>query len=83
MEFHNKFGSMSEFGSEYPRGFFVCAFVACPTDKVQQFAGTSTVVDLGVKYLGDLEFRFIVDHDWRWRRLDSIRNGVRKGWLQH
>ena len=41
------------------------------------------VVNLGVQYLGNLEFWFVVDHNQRWRRLDSIRNGVWKGWLQH
>ena len=41
------------------------------------------VVDLGVQYLGNLEFRFVIDHDRRWRRLDLIRNVVQKGWLQH
>ena len=29
------------------------------------------VVNLGVQYLRDLQFWFVVDHDRRWRRLDQ------------
>ena len=67
---------MFEFGSWQPGVFFVCTFVPCPADKVQEFTFPS-VIDLGVEDCRDFIFAFAVDFDRRWRRLGTIRNGVR------
>jgi len=65
MEIQDKFGRMSEFSCEYPRGFLVCAFVTHPPDQVQQFTGTTSVIDLGIQDFGDFELRFVIYHDGR------------------
>jgi len=44
---------MSEFRCKYPRSFFASAFIACPLDKVEEFAGTASVVNLGIENLRD------------------------------
>ena len=62
MKVRNKFGSISKFSGVDPRGFFVSAFVACPSDKVLKFAATS-VVNLGVKDVRNLEFRLVFDNE--------------------
>ena len=36
----------------------------------------TAVVNLGVKDLGYLKLGFIINQDWRWRRLDMIRYWV-------
>ena len=62
MKIHNKFSSISEFISIDPRGFFISAFVAHPSDKVLKFAAMS-VVNLGVKDVGNLEIRLVFDNE--------------------
>ena len=62
MKIRNKFSSISKFSGIDPRGFFVSAFVAHPLDKVLKFAATS-VVNLGVKDVGNLEFRLVFDNE--------------------
>ena len=62
MKVCNKFGSISEFISIDPRGFFISAFVAHPSDKVLKFAVMS-VVYLGIKDVGNLEFGLVLDNE--------------------
>ena len=62
MKICNKFGSISKFSGVDPRGFFISAFIARPSDKVLKFAVTS-VVNLGVKDVGNLEFRLVFDNE--------------------
>ena len=62
MKIHNKFGSISKFSGMDPRGFFISALVAHPLDKVLKFAVTS-VVNLGVKDVRNLEFRLVFDNE--------------------
>ena len=49
--------------SENPRGIFIGPFIACPSDKVEGFAGTALVINLGVENIGDFEFGLIIDCD--------------------
>jgi len=74
---------MSEFRSEYPRGFFVSTLITCPMDKTQQFAGTMAVVNLRVEYFGNFKFWFIINSDWQQWGLNVIRNRIRSCWFQH
>ena len=74
---------MSEFGCKDPRGFFISACIACPSDKVEEFAGMVSVVNLGVENLGDFEFRFIINKDGWWWRLNLFGDWVQEGWFQH
>ena len=67
---------MFEYCSWQPRVFFVCTFIPCPADKVQE-PTSPLVIDLGVEDCHDFIFAFAVDFDWRWRRLGTIRNDVR------
>ena len=83
MEVRYNLRRMSEFGGEDPRRFFICAFVASPPNKVQELAGTTTVVDLRVEDLQNLKLWFSVDFNWRRRRLDVVRNYVRSCGFQH
>ena len=83
MEVCNKFGSVSEFGSEYPQSLFVSAFISCPTDKIQEFAGAMAIVDFGVQDFGYLELGFIIDSDGWWGWLNLVRDWVQKCWFQH
>jgi len=59
---HNKFSSISKLIGIDPRGFFIGAFVACPSDKVLKFAVMS-VVNLGVKDVGNLKFGLVFDNE--------------------
>ena len=34
VKFCDEFRSMSEFRSEYPRGFLISTLITCPTDKI-------------------------------------------------
>ena len=44
---------VSELRGQYPRGFFVGAFVSGPSDQVQELAGPMSPVDLRVENLRD------------------------------
>src|SRR5882724_3942669 len=83
MEIRDKFGRMSEFSCEYPRGLLVCAFVTHPPDQVQQFTGVMSVIDLGIEDFGDFKLRFVAYHDGRRWGLDSIGDRVWVGGFQH
>jgi len=74
---------MSEFRCEDPRGFFVIAFVTCPTDEVQKFAGMTVVFDLGVENLCDFEFRFVIDCYWKRWGLNTFGDQVWEYGFQH
>jgi len=45
-------------------------------DQVQKFALTTTIIHLGVQYLGNLKRRLIVHIDERWGRLDPIGDHI-------
>jgi len=60
----NEFGSISKLIGIDPRGFFVSAFIACPSDKILKLAATS-VVNLGIKDFGDFKFGLVFDNK-RW-----------------
>jgi len=60
-EVRDQFQNMSEFGCEDSRGFFISAFGSCPADKVKEFSDATVIVNLGVKNLGDFNFRFIIN----------------------
>ena len=62
MKIHDKFGSISELISIDPRGFFVSAFVAHPSDKILKFAAMS-VVNLGIKDVRDFELGLVFDNE--------------------
>ena len=66
---------MFEFCSWQPRVFFVCTFVPCPADKVQE-PTFPLVVDLGVEDSRDFVFNFAIDFNRR-QRLGTVQNGVR------
>jgi len=83
LEIQDKFSHVSEFGHKYPQGFLICAFITHPSDRVQQFTGTTSVIDLGIKNFGDLKLRFIVYHDSRQGGLNLIRDQVWVGGFQH
>ena len=83
MEIRNEFGSMSYFRSEYPGSFFISALITCPVDKIQYFAGSLMVVNLGVEDFGDFEFWFVIDNNWWGWRLNMIRDWVWDCWFQH
>ena len=70
-------------GCEYSRGFLVGAFIACPSDRVEEFSGTMSVIDLGVKNLRDFKFGFIINSDGQRQRLNSFREQVWECWFQH
>ena len=83
MKVRYKLGCMIKLRGEDPRGFLVGAFIACPSYEVQQFACFATFVNFGVENLGDFKLGFTVnDNGSRWR-LDLVRNGIGRGWLQH
>ena len=75
MEVGDSFRSVFEFCGGNPRGFFFSSFVSSPLDEVLQLAFVSSV-ELGVKDLGDLVFRFAVDVDQGWRWLNAVGDGV-------
>ena len=82
MEIRNEFGGVPELIGIDPRGFFISAFVTCPSDKILKLATTS-VFNLGIKDVRDFEFRLVFDNE-RWgRRLNPIRYWIREGWFQH
>ena len=62
MKVHNKFGSISKLIGIDPRGFFVSAFIAHPSDKILKFAVTS-VVNLGVKDVRNFEFGLVFNNE--------------------
>jgi len=37
--------------------FLIGSFIACPSDKVQQFTGMMLVINLGIENFGDFELR--------------------------
>jgi len=74
---------MSKFGCKYPRDFFVSAFIACPSDKVENFTGMVSVVELGVENLRDFKFGFIINSDVQKQRLNSFGVWVWECWSQH
>ena len=43
----------------------------------------SLIVDFGVEDLGDFEFRFALNEDQRWRRLDTVLDSVRSCGFEH
>jgi len=55
--------------------FFVCAFIPCPADKVQE-PTSPLVVDFGVEDGCNFIFNFTINFDQRWWRLDMVWNGV-------
>jgi len=83
VKIQDKFRSMSKFRCKDPRGFFVSAFVTSPADKVKEFAGTTSVVNLGIEDFGNFEFGFVVNCNRRRWGLNSIGNWVRSCWFQH
>src|SRR5882672_6580797 len=83
VKIRDKFRSISKFGCKDPRGFFVSAFVTSPADKVKEFSGTSSVVNLGIEDFGNFEFGFVADCNWRRWGLDSIRDQIGGCWFQH
>jgi len=58
----NKFSSISKLIGIDPRGFFVSAFIASPSDKVLKFVVRS-VVNLGIKDVGNLEFGLVFNNE--------------------
>ena len=83
MKVRYKLRSMIKLGGEDPRGFLVGAFIACPSYEVQQFACFTMFVNFRVENLGDFKLGFTVNDNGSRRRLDSVRNGIGRGWLQH
>ena len=83
MKVRDNLGSVSEFGSENPCGFFVSAFVACPTDQIKDVTVSTTFVYLGIKDFQYFVLGFTVNFDWRWRQLDSIWDRVRSRRFEH
>ena len=82
VEVRYEFLCVPELRGKYPRGLFVGAFISGPSDQVQELAGPTSPVDLGVENLGDLVLWFTVDFDG-WRRcLDTSGDGVRSSGLQ-
>src|SRR5271168_2631062 len=82
MEVGNKVCSMLEFNSGEPRKLFIGVFITKPTNKVKQFARTSTVY-LRVQDFRDFVFEFTLNFNrWR-RRLYAMRNFVRNRRLKH
>ena len=80
MKINDKFGSISELIGIDPRGFFVSAFVTCPSDKILKLAATS-VVNLGIEDVGDLELGLVFNNEGWGRRLNPIQNWIRECWF--
>ena len=72
----DKFRGMVKLHGKEPRSFFIGTGVSSPADKVEELAVTPSPIDFRVEDFFDLVFNFSVNLDWRWRRLDSIRNGA-------
>jgi len=68
---------MSEFRSEYPRGFFISTLIPCPMDKIQWLSIFESSISENFK------FRFIVNSDWQRWGLNMIRDQIRSCWFQH
>ena len=82
MKIRNEFGSISELIGIDPRGFFISAFITCPSDKILKLAMTS-VVNLGIKDVGDFEFGLVFDNERRVQRLNPIQYWIWECWFQH
>ena len=82
VEVRYEFLCVPELRGKYPRGLFVGAFISGPSDQVQELAGPTSSVDLGVENLGDLVLWFAVNFNGRRRCLDTSGNGVRSSRLQ-
>ena len=67
---------MSELCCEDPRGLFVGAFVSGPVDQIEELAGPTSPINLGVEDFEDFVLRFAVNLDRWWRCLDASRDGV-------
>jgi hypothetical protein len=83
MEVRDNFRSITQFRSQDPQGFFIHTFVARPAYEVEKFAESTSIINLGVEYFGNLKLRFSVDHCRGWRRLDPARDGIGSCRLQH
>jgi hypothetical protein len=69
----NEFFGMFEFRGREPRELIVCVFIAKPTDKVEEFAG-STAVDLRVYNFDNFILYFALNINGGWQRLNTVRN---------
>ena len=72
----NKFGGMVKLHGKEPRSFFVGTGISIPADKVEELAVTPSPINLRVKDFLDFIFDFSIDLNWRWWRLNSIRNSA-------
>ena len=82
MEVRHELLRVSELRSENPGRLLVRAFVARPSDQIEELTGATPSVYLGVQNLRDLILRFAVHLDRRWRRLSPTGNGVQSCGLQ-
>ena len=72
----DEFRSMVKLHGKDPQSFLVGTCISSPADKIEELAVTPSPINLRVKDFLNFIFNFSVDLDWRWQRLNSIRNGA-------
>ena len=72
----NKFRSEVKLCGKEPQSFLIGTCVSSPVDKVEELAVTPSPINLRVEDFLNFIFDFSVNLDWRWWRLNSIRNGA-------
>ena len=75
MKVQDDFGGMSEFGGWKSRSFFICSFIACPLNQVEQLAFASFIY-VGVEDFRDFVFRVRVNDDQGFGDLNLVRELV-------
>ena len=72
----DEFRGVIKLHGKEPRSFFIGTSISSPADKVEELAVMPSPINLRVKDFLDFIFDFSIDLDWRWQRLNSIRNGA-------
>ena len=61
---------------DYLNSFFISTCITSPADKVEELAVTPSPINFRVKDFLNFVFDFSINLNWRWQRLNSIRNGA-------
>ena len=72
----DEFGSMVKLCGKEPRSFFVGTCISSPADKIEELAVMPSPINFGVEDFFDFIFDFSVNLNWRWQRLNSVRNNA-------
>ena len=71
-----------KFSGREPQEFFICVFIAKPTDKVEQPARLASV-NFGVKDFSNFILKFTLNVDRRGQRLYMVQNFIWNSGFQH